>query len=251
MTTALNKACCSIPPVQAEYTPKGTFEEFAGFKCYVTGDKSSKTAVVGIYDVFGYYPQTQQGADILASLGNYVILPDFLKGNTWPMSRFPPKSDIDKKEFGEWFATIGNIKERVPEVESIVEALGKEGKSVGLYGLCWGGKIATLAGGGSVAPQYLKGVAALHPALVDPKDAEALKVPIAMFPSKDEDKEVLTKQWKIVESKEFASKSAYRYYGEMIHGFAGSRADLSNPDNARDFGDVYSRLGAFYKMNLV
>lgn len=39
----------------------------------MTGDKNAKTAVLVIFDIFGFYPQTQQGADIIAAAGNHLV----------------------------------------------------------------------------------------------------------------------------------------------------------------------------------
>ena len=48
-----NEACCSIPAVQADYTPKGTYTPYGAFdRVYVTGDKS-EIALVIVYDIFG------------------------------------------------------------------------------------------------------------------------------------------------------------------------------------------------------
>ncbi|KAI5307831.1 hypothetical protein KEM55_007291 [Ascosphaera atra] len=66
--SCVSKACCSIPPAQAaNYTPKGTYETIAGLKTYVTGPADATDAILMVYDIFGFYPQTQQGADILAT----------------------------------------------------------------------------------------------------------------------------------------------------------------------------------------
>jgi hypothetical protein len=57
MSTAVhntNKACCSIPPVLSEYTPKGTFQPYADFKrVYVTGPQDSQNTIICVYDIFG------------------------------------------------------------------------------------------------------------------------------------------------------------------------------------------------------
>jgi hypothetical protein len=48
-----NEACCSIPPVLVDYTPKGIYKPYGAFDCvYVTGDKS-ETALIVVYDIFG------------------------------------------------------------------------------------------------------------------------------------------------------------------------------------------------------
>ena len=51
--TMSSEACCSIPPVQADYTAKGTYKPYGAFdRTYVTGDKS-ETALIIVYDIFG------------------------------------------------------------------------------------------------------------------------------------------------------------------------------------------------------
>lgn len=74
-----NEACCSIPPVESEYKPKGSYQKVGPFdKAYVVSSLrpshspsrltipqigDSKThALICIYDIFGYWPQTEQGA---------------------------------------------------------------------------------------------------------------------------------------------------------------------------------------------
>lgn len=51
----------------------------------VTGPESAKTSILVIYDIFGYFPQTIQGADILSTSDKghqyQVFMPDFFEGN--------------------------------------------------------------------------------------------------------------------------------------------------------------------------
>jgi hypothetical protein len=50
-----NEACCNIPPVYSEYTPKGTFKPHGSFKkVYVTGPDTSENAIICVYDIFGW-----------------------------------------------------------------------------------------------------------------------------------------------------------------------------------------------------
>jgi dienelactone hydrolase len=47
----------------------------------VTGAATAEKAILVIYDIFGFFPQTIQGADILAASGGYqVFMPDFFEG---------------------------------------------------------------------------------------------------------------------------------------------------------------------------
>jgi hypothetical protein len=62
-----SKACCTVPPVVGEgYKEKGEFITINGMKTYATGPKDAKSALLVVYDIFGFFPQTLQGADILA-----------------------------------------------------------------------------------------------------------------------------------------------------------------------------------------
>lgn len=60
-------ACCTVPPVQVDYKEKGSFTQVEGMKTYQTGSSSAKSGLLIVYDIFGFFPQTLQGADILAS----------------------------------------------------------------------------------------------------------------------------------------------------------------------------------------
>lgn len=55
----------------------------------VTGPAEAKKAIVVIYDIFGYFEQTLQGADILAYSDHHqpykVFMPDWFKGKPCPI----------------------------------------------------------------------------------------------------------------------------------------------------------------------
>ena len=62
-----SKACCTVPPVVTEgYKEMGEWITINGMKTYATGPKDAKSALLVVYDIFGFFPQTLQGADILA-----------------------------------------------------------------------------------------------------------------------------------------------------------------------------------------
>lgn len=221
---------------------------------YTVGNEASKTVVVAIFDIFGYFPQTQQGADIIAeALGARVVMPDVFFGKPFPLDQHPPKNDEEKKNFQTFFQTTGNFETVLPGLLNLSKLLREAGATkVYLYGLCWGGKVSMLAGGqsmnldGKSIPSF-DAVAALHPAMLSAADAKNLLVPVAVFPSKDEPVDEYKKIVEEINAKPFASKNVYRLYPEMHHGWAGARADLDNENNLRDFKDVYGRLATFYK----
>lgn len=65
---AQSHACCTVPPVVSEgYKTKGEYTTYGGLKTYATGAPGAKTGILVVYDIFGFFPQTEQGADILAT----------------------------------------------------------------------------------------------------------------------------------------------------------------------------------------
>lgn len=56
--------------------PPGSDERIAGLTTYVSGSKSASKAIVCVYDIFGFWPTTKQGVDILAqATGARVVMP--------------------------------------------------------------------------------------------------------------------------------------------------------------------------------
>ena len=56
----------------------------------VTGPSSATKAILFVYDIFGYFPQTLQGADILATSDKenkyQIFMPDFFEGKPLDVS---------------------------------------------------------------------------------------------------------------------------------------------------------------------
>ncbi|KAG9102492.1 hypothetical protein FRC06_001968, partial [Ceratobasidium sp. 370] len=228
-----NAACCAIPPAQSNYQPKGTFETINGLKTYVTGDKSSKKAVVVTQDIFGMVALTQQvsvpasgeskalqheqGCDILASQGFYVVMPDFLGDDALGLNDVPFDTPEKVKKRNKLFAGKGSPQGRLPEYLKFGQDLKAEGFKVGGLGFCWGAKIVFMAG----ASDVYTAIAAAHPSLLEPKEAENMKAAVALYPSSNEDPAVMEPFVKIAKD--------YKLYSETFHGFAAARAKLDDP----------------------
>ncbi|KAH9945607.1 hypothetical protein B0H21DRAFT_694051 [Amylocystis lapponica] len=244
-----NEACCTIPPVKSDYAPKGSYKSYAGFtKVYVTGPAlPADTAIVTVFDIFGFKPQTQQGADILAEqLNAHVVMPDFFEpDDALPVEAFPPVTDADKARLQAFFGGPANPGPNLQKLLRVGHALKADGaKFVGAYGLCWGGKVSVLAG--SVPETPFGGIAIVHPAMLSAADSEGLKVPLGIYPSKDEPIEEYEKIVEIVSKNPYKAKNDYKFYKDTFHGFAGARADLDDPDNKKYFEDLYSTLVRFF-----
>jgi len=87
---SLSKTCCTLPPVESSYIPKGTESVLGDLGLYETGDLSSDRLLICAYDIFGIHPVTKQFCDKLGTSGFRVVMPDFFRGKPFPSENFPP-----------------------------------------------------------------------------------------------------------------------------------------------------------------
>ena len=73
----------------------------------VTGPADADKAILSVYDIFGFFPQTLQGADILAESDTerkyQVFLPDFFAGQPAKLEWYPPDNEDKQAKLGVWF----------------------------------------------------------------------------------------------------------------------------------------------------
>ncbi|KAF7437194.1 hypothetical protein PC9H_004030 [Pleurotus ostreatus] len=258
MTTAsttvhnTNKACCSIPPViDHDYTPKGKFTSHGDFqKVYVTGPDESDNAIVCVFDIFGFFPQTQQGADIIATaLKTKVYMPDFFEPDSaFPIDGFPPKSDADKQALQDFFGGPANPQRTKEKLEAFGKLLKNDGaKRLGVYGFCWGGKVVVISSGEGTP---FDASSIVHPAMLSADDASKLTVPLAIYISQDEPVDEYTKIVDILSKKPFSAQCDSKNYDYMFHGWAAARGNLKNEDNRKAYEEVYGKLVNYFQNTL-
>ncbi|KAI1959110.1 hypothetical protein LOZ58_004818 [Ophidiomyces ophidiicola] len=251
---AYARAC--IPPVVSTgYAPKGRYLSLNGMKTYVTGPESAQHAILVVYvvvkrppDIFGFFPQTLQGADIVAHADpdrEYrVFMPDFFDGAPADISWYPPQTDDQKQKLGHFFETKApppNTLARIAGVVAEANALAAGGsgfKAWGMMGYCWGGKITSLA---AAKDSLFKAAVQCHPAMVDPKDAEEVTIPMAVLASMDEDAEVID-QYK----KNLRVPHHVQTWSTQIHGWMAARGDLADPDVKKEYENGYRAVLAFF-----
>ncbi|KAK5736200.1 hypothetical protein LTR17_007540 [Elasticomyces elasticus] len=250
MTSTQSKACCTVPPVVADgYQEKGHYSTIEGMKIYATGPKSAKSAILVVYDIFGFFPQTLQGADILAHADKehqyQVFMPDFFDGKPADISWYPPDNEEKGKKLGEFFKTSAappKTLERIPKVLKQIESERPDIKEWAIVGYCWGGKIVNLI---SQKGTPFKAAAACHPAMVDANDASGVTIPYAMFPSKDEPEDDVEK-WQA----NIKVKNVVRWWPNQVHGFMAARADLKDEKVKEDYQKAYEELLSFFHDNM-
>jgi len=206
--------------------------------------------IIAVYDIFGFFPQTQQGADMIASsLQTRVYMPDFFEPDQpFPPEKMPPTCEQDKVDLQAFFGSIARPGVAIGKLKRFGQLLRDEGKEkIGAYGLCWGGKVVMRAGD---EQSPLDAVSILHPAMLSVEDAHKLTVPLAIYISKDEPVDEYDKIVSVISKKPFAGGNDAKHYTNMHHGWAGARANLENEENLKEFEDVYKRLVIFFEKNL-
>lgn len=247
-TAGHSQACCNVPPVVSSgYEKKGTFEELGGLKTYVTGPEDATKGIIDIYDIFGYFDQTLQGADILAagceSQKYRVFMPDWFKGEPAAIEWYPPTDEEKQQKLGAWFSNWNPAETaaKVPEYLKAVQEKNPGIKSWGIIGYCWGGKIVCLTTSSDSNP-FAAG-ASIHPAMVDPADAKGVKVPLVMLASKEED----AAQVSAFEAALSSSVPKHvETFSDQVHGWMSARADLEDARVKEEFARGYKTVLDFF-----
>jgi dienelactone hydrolase len=105
---------------------------------------------------------------------------------------------------------------------------------VGIYGFCWGAKMAVQA------TKYVGAVALVHPAFLEVSDAGKVVAPLCLLDTKDEDKATMDKFIEEVKKKDFGEKVYRKRYDNTFHGFCAGRANYGDPENAKLANEVTS-----------
>jgi len=120
----------------------------------------------------------------------------------------------------------------VPKIVKEIEQSHTSIKSWGVVGYCWGGKVRILkiylgdtngmvcqiVALTSQSGTPFKAAAAVHPAMVDPKDAPGVTIPMCMIPSQGEDKNDVEAYQKALKV-----KNVVEWFPDQLHGFMSAR----------------------------
>jgi len=160
---------------------------------YTTGDPSWESAIIIFHDVHGPHGGDHKAiCDILASMGFYVVMPDFFKGGS-----IKPWQDADNEAGGiEWikefdWAHCGNILEGPGGVYDHLDKMGI--RRTGSIGFCWGCWVQVIA---CQKPEHIQAQVWCHPSLqagralfgteTEEELAALTKAPTLMLPSQVE-----------------------------------------------------------------
>ncbi|KAF3008818.1 hypothetical protein E8E13_010676 [Curvularia kusanoi] len=244
-----SQACCNTPAVTSgTYKEKGEWIQADGLKTYATGSKDAKTGILIVYDIFGFFPQTLQGADILAYTDKeqqyQVFMPDFFEGSPADISWYPPDNKDKEQKLGEFFQTKAAPPKTLPRIPKIVDELSKS-KGIekwAIIGFCWGGKIVNLS---SQENTKFKAAAACHPAMVAKDDAPGITIPYIMLPSGDEPKDDV-EAWQ----KGVKVPNVVEWFPDQVHGWMAARGDLSQDKVKKEYERGYKLVLDFFHKHL-
>lgn len=119
----------------------------AVFHTDATGPSTAKAGILIVYDIFGFFDQTVQGADILATsdadIPYQVFMPDFFEGEPADISWYPPDNKDKEAKLGQFFQTKAPPPKTLPRIPKIVKELSAERgiEKWAILGFCWGGKV--------------------------------------------------------------------------------------------------------------
>ncbi|KAG5947388.1 hypothetical protein E4U59_001211 [Claviceps monticola] len=249
-TAGHSKPCCNVPPVVSKgYEVKGTYEKIGGYKTYVTGASDATKVLLVIYDIFGYFEQTLQGADILAHSDAddkcKVLIPDWFEGSPADIEWYPPDTPEKKEKLGAFFGKFPppDISGKVPSYIQAVKEKFPSLAKFGIVGYCWGGKVAILSTKADNSP--FGAIAAVHPAMIDPQDAHGINVPMALLASGDEPAEDVKKFEDIL-----TVPKHVEIFPDQIHGWMAARSDLSDESVKKEYERGYKVLLDFFCKHL-
>ncbi|BEI80220.1 hypothetical protein CcaverHIS002_0107490 [Cutaneotrichosporon cavernicola] len=214
-------------------------------KTYIVGPENASSAILIVYDVFGFSPQILQGADILASGGYRVYMPDLLHGDYATPDMFDGSAEGAAKaaKYFQGFPAVPQTQST--QIGASLAELKVTHDKVGTVGYCWGWKATTT----SVDVNDFTAIASCHPSFIDLEDAEKVNVPVCLLPSKDEDKAVVDGVFAKLEQKN-PGQNFLKWYPDEPHGWAAARGDLSGNEHTKAYQEAYADLLTFFKAKL-
>lgn len=172
-------------------------------------------------------------------------MPDFFEGSPADISWYPPDTEEKGQKLGNFFKTTGAPPKAVERVPKLVKAIQEKHPDIiswGVVGFCWGGKIVNLS---SQQGTPFKAAAGCHPAMVDPKDAPGVQIPICLIPSQGEeqkDVDAFVADLKV--------PNEVHWFKDQVHGFMAARSDLEDDKVKSAYEKAYQILLTFFHKHM-
>jgi len=202
----------------------GTVKDIQGVNTYITGPKSSKTAVLYLTDVFGIQLiNNKLLADSFGRAGFLTVAPDLFQGQPAPED-INGTPDFDLEQF---------LYDHSPEVTdpiiaATIQYMRKTLKvdKIAITGYCFGGRYSFrfLADGKGGDVGF-----AAHPSLLEDAEVEAITKPVSVAAAQNDDLLPAPARHALEDlMMSTGQETTFATYGGTQHGF-GVRADVSDP----------------------
>jgi dienelactone hydrolase len=112
----------------------------------------------------------------------------------------------------------------------------------GIMGYCWGAKIVALI---ATKKTVFSAAAQVHPAMIDPADAEKCTIPMCVLASKDEPVDAVKKYGEALTTKKHVET-----FDTQIHGWMAARADLEDEQVKKEYERGYNIVLTFFHDHL-
>jgi len=238
--------CLETKAIAADYDPLGEFIDIGNLTVYQyesPDNINKKRLLICVHDIYGIENDNfKQITDQMAiqSGGFIVVLPDFFRGDAWHADRDPAEREEWSKRVTDYNAVIK------PDLLNLVAHYQAKGvEEFAIYGMCYGGKIATLAA--IELNEYFKASALVHPSSVTTEEADDVKIPMYLMPASTDLN--MTDFYEVLKTN-FGDNCGHRRFDDMHHGFCGNRGNFSDPVNRERVDEVITTLGAFFDRNL-
>lgn len=220
----------ALPALRTDYTALGKVMNISDLPVYVIGSNKTENpaaeAIIMVYDIFGFDGgRIREMCDDLAAKGYFVILPDFYRGE---------KSGEDFTTFLPFIDALSWNQVNADLTNHVYPYLEQQGFTKwAMIGACWGGWVVFEA---SANTDKVVGGISYHPSLTRvqvtmtiEEYGDSVKSPQLVVATKQEPDEV--KNGGILEQKikNRFSKTVFKTFDEMDHGFV-PRGDLNNTD---------------------
>ncbi|KAJ3319163.1 hypothetical protein HDU93_003800 [Gonapodya sp. JEL0774] len=170
-----------------------------------------------------------------------VIIPDIFHGAEFTSDLF------QAGKIGQFVYQHGNWHTVKNDLQKLVKFIKREygATNIGIFGFCYGGKLAA-----KVLDELYPDVSAgamFHPSFLQLEEAERIKGPVCLLPSKDEADAVSTTFVDILKAKPFGSRVIHKRFTDMSHGWVSTSGNFEDPLNRAQAQEAVDIAIEFFK----
>jgi len=231
IVTRLPEQCEDMPLLELTpdtYTPEGEIIDIEGLTVYEGANKTSENLLIIVHDIYGFdsSTNTMQFADKINQNGFRVAFPDYFYAmkadETLPKTHSQEwiKNNMKNRQQPTW---EGSVRADTEKVISHYKAQGIT--KFGIFGFCWGGKIALRAS--TDLGEDLLGAGQIHPSSVVESDSEVAMTPNILLPASNDAQ--MENYCETIKGRIGLDACFHQRFTDVNHGFSGQSGNWSDP----------------------